>query len=107
MAFIKDGEVIRNKADSFIAFMFWASIVWRIDITAKFGLKLKSKDSNKLRNVLNELLGDTIEETMDKVEKRKDDIQSYGYILLIDESEDDDTGNYFLAYPFNQMQYSF
>jgi hypothetical protein len=106
MSFKEYETVIRNNADPLLSCLFWATVVWRIGVTEKYGLELKDKDIRKLRSILNNSLGNSIEETINKSQENKKDINLFGYILLIDLSSDDDSNNFFVAHPNNQMPYS-
>lgn len=65
-----------NQTDSYntqinknIAFAFWLSIIWRILVSERHNLKLDPKKEEIIRTILNEHLGDSVEEIKDLSEQ--------------------------------------
>ena len=46
----------QNLEDSFLAFIFWTSIVWRLSIAQKSGFKLSGSDEERLHIILSQFL---------------------------------------------------
>lgn len=50
-------DVYTSTNSSLTAFLFWTSIVWRLSAYGKLGFKLAQNEENRLRVILNKLLG--------------------------------------------------
>ncbi|MCI9843600.1 hypothetical protein [Flavobacterium pectinovorum] len=59
-----------------IGFLFWISILWRLSILEKCGIKLKEKEERKLRRILKKYLTDDNFVTSDE------DLKNIGYKLI-------------------------
>ncbi|WP_298419764.1 hypothetical protein [uncultured Kordia sp.] len=52
----KPNNNYQNLEDSFLAFIFWTSIVWRLSIAQKSGFKLNISDEERLQMILSQFL---------------------------------------------------
>lgn len=88
---------IENKGTGFI---FWISILWRISILGKSGIKLKEKEEKKLRRILKKYLTNCNFVNCDK------DLNNIGYKLLRSANYQEDAATFLHCSPFNIRPYS-
>lgn len=106
---IKSNEaegIIVNDIDSKLAFLFWASVVWRLSATNKTEFKLKGKEENSLRNLLDKCLDLKESEIMLNAESFKNNISNYAYILLRCPDDANSQKGFCYGHPKFQMPYS-
>ncbi len=95
-----------NQVNSGMALLFWASILWRISITNFGGLKLVPKEKDKLRRLLDLVLNEDIEQILQNIQKHRDLISIFNYVVLIDSADTDPTSFFVFINPFQRRPYS-
>lgn len=87
----KDTSDYESGVSSNVGLLFWASVIWRMSINGKSGVKLTPEQNEKLRQILDCFLPSKLEEIDEKGIKENGLIKSISYKLLrcIDCKDDD------------------
>lgn len=95
--FEKNYESTKIKS---IGFLFWTSIIWRLSIKENSGFKLKIKEENRLRRILNNYFVDN------NLSQQSYDFNSIGYIILRSPNYPNDLPTYLHWEPTYTRPYS-
>jgi hypothetical protein len=95
----------QNLEDSFLAFIFWTSIVWRLSIAQKSGFKLAESDEKRLQLILSQFL--SIENyNLDDLKKEKI-LENISYKILRSVNYSDTKSTVLFCHPELQNPYFF
>ncbi|WP_299626892.1 hypothetical protein [uncultured Tenacibaculum sp.] len=95
----------QNLEDSFLAFIFWTSIVWRLSIAQKSGFKLNASDEEKLQIVLSQFLSIEIYD-LDNL-KKEGILENISYKILRSINYSDEKSTVLFCHPDIQNPYFF
>lgn len=96
---------ISNNKYSFLGFLFWVSIAWRLAIMPGSGYKLKEKEQNKLRRILDKYLNLDIDDIY--LDAKDFDISDIGYKILRAPNFSDTTPTFQYTDPYFGQPYFF
>jgi len=82
-----------------IGILFWGSILWRMSINGKSGVKLSHEQNEKLRNILDAFLPNKIENLDDNLLLKSDFIKQTSYKLLRFNDRKDDDATWLVFHP--------
>ncbi|WP_264566300.1 hypothetical protein [Flavobacterium sp. N3904] len=88
---------------SFLGFIFWTSVIWRISIMPNSGFKLKDKDEKKLQRILSKYLNIDINSIVIDVEDS--DLLDIGYKILRAPNFSDTFPTFQYGHPFSERPY--
>lgn len=77
---VEPNEEYFSTAESFVGFLFWVSIVWRLSIQDGSGFKLKPKVEKRLGRIISKYLKDKAGDI--KPEENDEDLHDIGYKIL-------------------------
>jgi len=97
--------IYESTKQSFIAFLLWASIVWRLSILENSGFKLKQKEENKLKRILKKYLNKDLSKII--ANTNDSDLSDIGYKLLRAPNYSDNNSTWLHWSPVYSRPYSF
>ncbi len=103
----KDTSISENyitEKRPFLSFLFWASIIWRLSIQDDSGFKLKLKEENKLRRILDKYLVLEINELT--IDKNDLDLSDIGYKVVRSPNFSDKYSTWLHWSPYYERPYS-
>ncbi|MBS2101084.1 hypothetical protein [Carboxylicivirga linearis] len=102
---IQDNKIVLDSEVTCVFKLFWLSVIWRCSI-ANFGtFKIDNKSENRIRKIINDSLGESIEETRKLIQENCPQINSETIGVLYVKEVDDYLKNLVFCSPFLKMPY--
>lgn len=95
----------QNSKDSFLSFIFWISVIWRLSISKNSGFKLQESDEGRLQTILSLFLSS---ENYNFIDLRKEEVlKGISYKILRSINYSDSNSTVLFCHPEIQNPYFF